>query len=423
MEENIQNQKEIKKSKIKTKTTVILIIIFTILIIVASLIKKYIYPQKYIEAINNNYDLEQYSEVSKYISKLDILNNYLKNDKQKYETIQYKVKFSQALILFENNQFEESLNSLLEIEIKDDLINAKINDCKYELGKISLEAKQYDQALKYFQEVTSKDDINDLLDSIYSKLALKYLKENKYTDALTEINKTINKNTENYQNIKKQIYYEYGKHQLDSNDYNGAIYNLQQAQDYEDSTTLINNAYIRKAEQYIKSRNLQEAKKIYDSLSSDLEYNGIKVIDRKNQLNKLANLINITGKKYATKTYCESRNVWKYDGRWKNWYIDTSDSSEYIDTELILNDDGTATLKGTAYFYAFNNFSSLSQYCQAKIVSRQIEIKNITSMPSTFEIDENTKLLYSKGTFTIKYSERDNYSTSFYNMYISTVTY
>lgn len=137
MEENIQNQKEIKKSKIKTKITVILIIVFTILIIVAGLIEKYIYPQKCIEAINNNYDLEQYSEVSKYISKLDILNNYLKNDKQKYETIQYKVKFSQALILFENNQFEESLNSLLEIEIKDDLTSTYIKELHEETQKLS----------------------------------------------------------------------------------------------------------------------------------------------------------------------------------------------------------------------------------------------------------------------------------------------
>lgn len=253
--------------------------------------------------------------------------------------------------------------------------------------------------------------------------ALKFLGEKNYRQAMEEIKKVENKEYENFEQNKLQIYYEYGKHLLRQGDYNGGISTLESVLDYKDSNILVNNAYIELAEKHIKDGKLTEAKTIYDYLSPDLEYNGIKVSNRKSQLNKYIDLIKITGKKYATKSYCESRNVWKYDGRWTNWHNDTPDSSEYINTNLTLNNDGTVTLKGTAYFYVFNSFSSLRDYCKANIISKTFEIKNITSVPASYKIDENTQLLYSNGIFSIKYNKKDDYSTNFYNLYISTVTY
>lgn len=411
-------------SNIKLRKNLLIISISLIIIIVATTIWLIvIYPNNCIASISSNYDSQQYDKVAKYNSKLNMLKNYLKNDSKQYEEVLYKVKLSQALILFENNQFENALDELLDIQSPDETVNNKINDCKYELGKKYLSAEQYDKALEYLQEIINKEDINDLLDKIYYNLSLKYLEEKQYRQALDTIGKVKNKDSENFKNTKKQIHYEYGKYSLSQNDYNSGISNLEQAKDYEDANILVNNAYIEKAEKYIKEGNLVEAKNIYNYLPNEIEHNGIKVSDRKSQLNNFSSLIDVIGKKYATKTYCESKNIWRYDGRWTNWYIDTSDSSEYIDIKLILNNDGTATLKGTAYFYAFNNFSSLAEYCKANIISKTIEIKNIHSIPSTYKIDENTKLLYSKGKFTIKYSKRDDYSTSFYNMYLSTVTY
>lgn len=410
------------KKNYKTKL-LILLITFTFIFTVAFIVAIFIYPKICISNINDKYNSQQYYEVSQYNSKLDMLKKYLKNNDGQYNDVQYKVKLSQAYILIENTQFETALNELLEIQSPDEIVNNKINDCKYELGKKCLETEEYDRALEFFQEVISKDDINDLLDETYSKLALKYLTGKQFTLAIDEIAKVNNKDSENYKNIKKKIHYEYGKYSLSINDYNGGIANLEQAKDYEYANTLINNAYIEQAEKYIKAGNLQEAKKIYDYLPEEVEHDGIKVSSRKSQLNNFASLISVTGKKYATKSYCETKNVWKYDGRWDSWYIDTPDSYEYIETTLVLNEDGTATLKGNVYFKAFDDFSSLSEYCQAKIFSRAIEIKNINKMPSTYKIDENTTLSYSNGTFSLKYNKKDNYSINFYNVYSSKVTY
>lgn len=403
--------------------TLTIIIIVIIIIIATTLFIKLIYPNNCINIIDTNYSLQQYDEVSKYNSKLDMIKSYLNNNKEKYIDIQYKVKLSNSIVLCNNQEFEKALKELLDIELQDETIKNKINDCKYELGKIYIEKCKYDDSLRYLQEVQNKNDTPDLIDKIHYNLSLKYLEGKKYSNALEELSKIQNKEYENLKTTKQKIHYEYGKYFFSMNDYNGGISQLELAKDYEDANTLVNNAYIAKAEKLIKEEKLIEAKQIYDYIPSETEYNGIKASNRKNQLNKIANIINSTGKKYATKSYCESRNVWKYDGRWENWYIDTPDSSEYINTSLKLNDDGTFDLNGTVYFYAFNDFSSLQKYCNAKIISRTINIKNINSIPPTYNIDENTKLLYSKGVFSIKYSKKDDYSTNFYNLYNSSVTF
>ncbi len=414
---------EKKNSKKIIKIISISIVVIILLIISIFIVIKNILPRKYISNINSNYDTKQYKKVAEYNSKLELIKEYLGDNYDEYKLIKYKVQYSNAMALFEQGEYDKSLTNLQKIEPLDENIQNLINNCKYELVKKYINETKYNDALELLKDVINKEDILDLEDKIHYNLAFEYLNEKDYKNALEEISKVQNKDYENLNNAMKQIHYEYGKCFLEQRDYTSAIIQLEQAKEFEDANTLINNSYIEQAENYLKDGNAKEAKEIYNQLSDEFEYNGIKVLDRKNQLNKFAQLIESTGKKYATKSYCESRNVWKYDGRWENWYLDTPNSREYIDTSLMLNDDGTVTLSGTVYFYAFDNFSSLQRYCNAKIVSRDIKIYNITSIPSTYDLDSNTKLLYSNGTFSIKYSKKDDYSTNFYNLYTSSVTY
>lgn len=410
-----------EKKKIKKITLISILVI--ILLIISVFYLKNILPMKYISNINSNYDTRQYKKVAEYNSKLESIKEYLGDNNDEYKLIKYKVQYSSAMSLFEQGEYYKALTNLQKIEPIDENIQNAINDCKYELVKKYIDEAKYNDALELLKDVTNKEDILDLEDKIHYNLAFENLNEKDYKNALEEISKVQNKNYENLENAIKQIHYEYGKWFLEQRDYNSAISQLQEANEFEDANTLINNSYIEQAENYLKDGNAKEAKEIYNQLLDNFEYNGIKVLDRKNQLNKFAKLIDATGKKYATKSYCESRNVWKYDGRYEYWYLDKADTREYIDTALTLNDDGTVTISGTVYFYAFDNFSSLQRYCNAKIVSRNIKMYNITSIPSTYDLDSNTKLLYSNGTFSIKYSKKDDYSTNFYNLYTSSVTY
>ncbi len=421
---NLEQKNKLKRKTLNANKLLLVLLIACIVIIIMIIIFiQFIYPKNCIDNINNNYDLQQYDKVSQYSSALSMIEDYLKNDISTYNQVQYKVKLSESLVSFENNQFDNALNALLEIKEPDEIVENKINDCKYELGKKYIEDKQYDKALEYLQEVTNKEDLSNLLDNVHYNLSVKFLEKKDYKQALEEIEKVTNKKYENLENLRHQIYYQHGNDAFKKGDYNSAISYFESADDYKDAKELVNNAYIKQAEEYIEEGKLKDAKLIYDYLPDKAEYDGIKASKRKKQLNKIKDIINVMGRTYAAKSYSESRNVWRYDGRWNNWYIDKPNSSEYIDIDLELNDDGTVTLEGTAYFSAFNNFSSLQEYCKARIISRTIKIKNITSIPSTYKIDENTKLLYSNGTFKIEYSKRDDYSTSFYNVYSSSVTY
>lgn len=424
----IQNHISIRNMNNKAKritliVTIIIVVICLIISISTWVIIKKILPQKYISFINENYDSTQYKKVAEYEPKLDIIKEYLKDDNDEYKKIEYKVRDSSATILVNTKNYEMALQELKKIELEDNNIQRKINDCKYELAKQYINKERYAPALKLLDDVVDKDDTIQLKDKAHFNLALVYLKSRDYSKSLEEINKISNDQYENLEITKKQINYEYGKYYFNIEKYESAISYLEQAKDYEDANTILNNAYIEKAEKYIKQGNIQEAKNIYNFLPNDIEYNEVKVSVRKNQISKFSNLINATGIKYATKSYCESRNVWRYDGRWDNWYIDVPDDSEYINTNITLNNDGTVTLKGTVYFYAFNNFSTLADYCKANIISKTIKLENLNSIASSYDLDDNTKLLYSNGVFSIKYSKRDDYSTSFYNLYMSSVTY
>ena len=182
------------------------------------------------------------------------------------------------------------------------------------------------------------------------------------------------------------------------------------------------------AEQYIddtkssKDSNFTKAKEIYASLPQDFVYNGISASARLNLLNNSQSLLDAMGTYKATANYIESRNIYRRNGSWDNWYIDQVESGQTLKLSCKLNSSNTFDIEGTVTFYKFNNYSSLSSACQAKQTSRSIEIKNVTSIPSTYQLDSYTTLTYSGGVFKLKYSQRDDYSAYFYNMYNSSVT-
>ncbi len=295
------------------------------------------------------------------------------------------------------------------------------------LEKKYIDEDNYEEAIKYLIQVIDKEDLKELKDKSYYNIAVKYLESKSYEEALQEIAKIEDKNYENLDEIEKKINYEYGKYLLDSKEYNEAVEQLKKVKEYKDTKKYLNKAYMAKAEKGlykddVSLSNLEQTIKIYKNVEDNTEYNGIKASDRKKQLDKAKSIVKAMGKKRATKTYVETRNVWKYDGRYDSWYIDKP-SSEYVETSLELNNDGTFTITGDIYFYAFDDFSSLQKYCTAKWCTRTIEMKNVKQIPSTYKIDDYTQLSYSNGKFKLKYSKKDNYSVSFYNLYKSTVTY
>lgn len=424
--ENIENKDLLKinednKKRIKINKKVLLIIIFALLIFIVLLCRFLIYPILLIKSINNNYDLKQYEKVANYYDKIYIIRKFINNEDE-YNIIDYKVKYSKALFLYDSKNFIEAENILNSILTPSKESSTLLNECYYNCALTYIADKDYTNAVKKLELVIGKDDKDSLLDDCYYNIAIELLKNKQFTDSLSMLKKIKNSNYEGLKDTEKKIYYEYGLSSYNSKDYSSAITQFEKIKGYNDVDKYYNTSCIIIAEKYIDSNDLNSAIQTYNKVPDDSEYNEINAGDRKNQLLRAYELNKVMGNKKATSTYIETRNVWKYDGRWDSWYIDQT-SNEYIDISLKLNNDGSFDISGKAMFYVYDDFSSLAKYVKTKSKIKTFSFKNVYDIPNETWLDSETKFSYSNGTYKIDYYVEDNYSTNFYNIYKTTITY
>lgn len=418
--ENTRNMSESESIEYEKKIIFSLIIGLIILIIITSSLEKLL-PKFYIDKINQYYSDGNYSKVAKYDTKLYIIEGYINNN-DKYNEILLKVKESKGKKLIDKKEYKECLDDLETLKESNEIIKDEINTCKMELGKEAAEKQEYEEALKYFKDASLTPEIKEVANNCHYNMMLKYMEEKKYYKAYQETYSISNNDEEREKEILNAKY-SYGMQEFNRKNYSSAIIPLEEVGDYEQARTYVNYCNIEIAEEYISDGKLNNATDTYSKIPDGIEFDGVKSTERKKQIKKYLYLMDITGKKNSTKNFCQTKNVWRYDGRWEDWHFDTTNPGEYIDTWVNINKDGTFKLSGTAKFYAYTDFSTLSEYCTPSLISKSFSIDNITSIPSNYQIDEYTKLQYSNGKFSIKYSKRDDYSTNFYNVYNTNITY
>ncbi len=425
--ENIENQKALlvvkEDKKTNNKKKIIILLLTTTIIIVTSIIGYLIiYPNLLIKAVNNSYESEQYEKVATYYNKLNIITNFLKNKEDERNLIDYKIKYSKALMLYNTENYLEAINILDTITNSNDESKNLKNECIYNNALIYISEKKFSAAVEYLLKVKEKDDKDSLLDKCYYNISLEFLEQNKFEDALTTLKKIKNLEMEGLNDTEKKIHYKYGISYYNSKKYSYAMDQFKKANGYSDSDTYYINSCAHRGEEFIEAGDFSNALKVYENVPDNINCNGINAGNRKSQLNKAVELSKVMGKRNATSTYIETRNVWKYDGRWTNWYIDKT-SNEYIDISLRLNNDGSFNISGKVMFYIYDDFSSLAKYVNTKSKIESFEFKNVYDIPSESWLNSNTKLSYSNGTYRIDYYVEDDYSTSFYNIYKTNVTY
>ncbi|MBO5453502.1 MAG: zinc ribbon domain-containing protein [Clostridia bacterium] len=293
--------------------------------------------------------------------------------------------------------------------------NSKLNDTYYLYAEtLYSEEKYYDAAINY-NIVTNYEDTEQKLIQCGTNLL-----DNKKYDNAVEVFEMVESDS-----VTQMKSYASAMLSMQDGSYQEAKKSFIAAGDYSNSKTMVNACDLMLADKYCNEGKFDEALKIYNTLPEDFVYNEISVSGRKNLLLNSKPMLDAMGRWNASDNYIESRNIYKRTGSWDNWYYghDNVLSGQYIEVECTLNNDNTFDINGEVCFYKFDDYSSLSAYCKAKSTTRSINISNVTSIPSTFSIDSNTTLYYSNGIFSIKYSERDNYSSYFYNMYNSSVTY
>ena len=257
----------------------------------------------------------------------------------------------------------------------------KIKECGYQAGVVKLDAGEYEAAIALLEKAQGYDGAGEKLDEAnYLQgeklfLAGDYAKASEYLDAAGEY---------------------------------GFAYSLSNAAQGELS---------------LADDDLGSAVEYYQNVSDGCVIEGFDVQGRRNAIMNLSNFAAISGTWRATSNYIEVKNIWNYDGSWDSWYIDETDSGQKLKIECKLNDDNTVTVKGKVSFYKFSDYSTLAKYCNAHMTTKSFEWEDATSIPASTDLDSYTTLKYSNGAFYLSYSERDDYSVNFHNVYSSSVTY
>ena len=283
-------------------------------------------------------------------------------------------------------------------------------------GKALIEQKQYADASKAFSLLSTKES------GQYVNYAegMQLVQQEEYEKALGFFEKAGA--VEDTATRISQAHYILGRKAL-SSDIDSARKHFQDAGNYKDAKDMLKVCDLMEAENEAKAGNLNKALSMFKKLPADLSYKTVTAGERVKLLESNQSILNVCGKWRASKNYIESRNVYIRTGSWDSWYLDQTETEQTIVVRCILNNDGTFTLKGTVSYFYFNNYSSLSSKCNAKLASDSFEVKNLKTIPSTIKIDGSTTLSFSNGVFSVKYSYRDDYSVYFYNLYTSSVTY
>lgn len=334
-------------------------------------------------------------------------------------TVNYIIPF--APHYFNGNSALKSADyatAITEYELAKSFLNAKskLNETHYLYAeKLYGEEKFYD-ASTHYNIVVNYDDTHDKLIQCGTKLL-----ENKEYKKSLDIFEMIE--TDEVSQFKN---YASGMNSLNNGSYEDAKKSFTAAGDYNDSKSMINACDLMIAEDYCEEGKFDQAKTIYSRLPEGFTYNGISSSNRIALLNNSQGLINAMGTWTASDYYIESRNIYKRTGSWDSWYWSPSVSDltgQDLELSCTMNSNGTFDITGEASFYKCDDYSSLSEYCKANKTSESFTISNVTSIPASYQIDSYTTLNYSGGVFSIKYSQRDNYSSYFYNVYSSSVTY
>lgn len=277
-----------------------------------------------------------------------------------------------------------------------------------------LDDKNYIRAIELFKNNIDYKDSKDKIKKAYYEYGIALIDENKYEDAITTFKKAKGEELEKY------ISYANAMLDFNAKKFNTALTKFKELNDFKNSSDYINYCKLFLAEEKYKDGDLVNAKKLFNDLDKELEFEGIKVSNRLDTLEKYKDYISLCGTWSGSNGKFSVRQTHDSTGLWDQW---DNDYNAELKLKCIINEDGTVTLKGDAKYYIYTNYSSLSQYL--KMPQKTLTInKTVNSIPSDIASGNNIKLTYSGGKFSLVYDYKDeNSSMNFTYRYKSSITY
>lgn len=289
------------------------------------------------------------------------------------------------------------------------------------MAKSAAEDADYASAVEYYEKSGKQSDEENVVQYTFCEGMAAYNNKD-YSTAIIKLT-AVKDSIDSAKATLPQVYYDYGKSLFNQKQYSSAQGKFESAGEYSDAKKYVTACQVLQAEELLNDGYFSQAKTAFQKLPKGLRVNGISVSGRLNTLNNLGAFVAASGKWSASKNYISSKDVSRWDGSWENWYHDDTYPEQYLEIRCTLNSDGTVNIKGEVSFYRFTNYSILSSYCNTSMTTKTFTMSNLKSIPSSYRIDANTKLIYSGGKFSISYSMREEYSAYSYYLYETSVTY
>ncbi len=230
---------------------------------------------------------------------------------------------------------------------------------------------------------------------------------------------------ENLESSKAVAYKNYANAMLSlaSKDYQAAVDYFKACAYLLDVKKDVQNATFLLAEKCLHEGYLNKAKRLYSSFPEEYTQNGIVVADRIKLLNKNSKFLDLVGSWSATDTYFKVRADSTTSSYYYYWYSEDVNLGA-VTVLCPYNEDGTFTVKGTATFPCYQNFSSNSSDLEIDLETFHFASEPKKSIPRQIGSNSTTKLTFNGKRFDLQYKFVNKYSNVYWHYtYTAKVSY
>lgn len=337
------------------------------------------------------------------------------------------INYNIATSKYEKKDYKAAVRLYEKLEDYKDS-SKKLDKAYFEYGKQLIKKEKFAEALKNLE----KTKVEAAKEYVEYATALKNMEEGNYDVAIDSLKNM--KDFEKANEYQKQAYYLKASKQFKEKSYSAAKSNFEKADDYKDAKEKKYTCDFIVAEEYYKDGELYKAKQLYESLPKEYEYNKIKVSDRMATLTEYNDFVNLSGEYYGKAGGMAVRQIWDYDGSWEEW---TGEYSESASVKCKIQEDGTVKISGTASFYTYTRYSSLSTglYPKSFDVPFSMTVKKGEALPNSLMngypavisksgTAGHANVTYANGMLYLSFELYDeNYSSNFTYKYLSNITY
>lgn len=371
---------------------------------------------EYAQAVEAFTALEDYKESADYLAQAQLGVHYVEagSKVQAGEYAEAIAEYKQAKDFQDTKELLKQTyvlygDSLLEQKKYDDAIkeyrnasaSAKITEAYGLKGEALFAEKKFVEAAEAF---ASANDQGRRLDCGIALVEV----ANDYAAAVTILESDESEKAVSYLN------YANGSLSMEAKEYQAAMDHFAACAKLLDADVLKEEAMFLLAEKCLYDGYLNKAKRLYTELPEGYAQGDVVVADRIKLLNDNAKLLALVGNWSATDTYYKVQADSTTSSYYYYWYQDGLRLGT-VTVTCPYNGDGTFTIKGTATFPSYQNFSSSASKLKTDMETFYFSVKASKTIPYQIDSSSTTKLTFNGKQFDLQYKYVNNSSNVYWH--------